>query len=93
MRLLWAAGELLADVSGRLRYLALGPEELQDVAHTPASLSDSLDALERDHKFLLKGDVFTEDAIRMWLDYKRENELDPISTRPNPYEFVLYFDI
>ena len=72
---------------------SLGPEELQDVAHTPASLSDSLDALERDHKFLLKGDVFTEDAIRMWLDYKRENELDPISIRPNPYEFVLYFDI
>ena len=72
---------------------SLGPEELQDVRHTPVSLDESLNALERNHKFLLKGDVFTEDAIRMWLDYKREHELKPIAMRPHPMEFVLYFDI
>ena len=51
-----------------------------------------LSALEADHDFLLKGDVFTQDVIDMWLDYKRENEVDPIRMRPVPLEFSLYFD-
>ena len=48
--------------------------------------------LERDHEFLLKGDVFTEDVIETWIDYKREKEVDAIRLRPHPYEFALYFD-
>ena len=52
-----------------------------------------LDALERDHDFLLKGDVFTKDVIETWLKYKRTKELDAIRLRPHPYEFALYFDI
>ncbi|MBI2894334.1 MAG: type I glutamate--ammonia ligase [Deltaproteobacteria bacterium] len=72
---------------------ALSPEELKEVPQVPDSLSSALDALERDHEFLLKGDVFTKDAIRMWIDYKRERELDPVRLRPVPLEFQLYFDI
>lgn len=71
----------------------LPPEELAEIPSTPASLSDAMDSLERDHEFLMKGDVFTEDAIKMWLDYKREKEVDQIRLRPTPYEFALYFDI
>ncbi len=71
----------------------LSPQELAEVPSTPASLADALDALERDHKFLLKGDVFTEDVIETWIDYKRENEVDAIRLRPHPYEFALYYDI
>ena len=52
-----------------------------------------LDALEADHEFLLEGDVFTEDLIAAWIDYKRANEVDPIRLRPHPHEFELYFDI
>ena len=52
-----------------------------------------LDALENDHDFLLKGDVFTPDLIETWIDYKRERELGAISLRPDPYEFFLYYDI
>ena len=37
----------------------------------PGSLEDALDALERDHAFLLKGDVFTEELLRTYVDYKR----------------------
>jgi Glutamine synthetase len=48
--------------------------------------------LEEDHDFLLKGDVFTQDVIDVWIHYKRENEVDPIRLRPHPYEFYLYFD-
>jgi len=71
----------------------LSPEELKNVPSTPSSLGEALDALEADHEFLMKGDVFTEDAIYTWLDYKRENEVDPIRLRPHPYEFALYYDI
>jgi glutamine synthetase len=59
----------------------------------PGSLDQSLLNLEADHDFLLKGDVFTEDMIRLWIDYKREREVNPMRLRPHPYEFSLYYDI
>ncbi len=71
----------------------LGPQELKGIPSLPASLDEALNNLEKDHEFLLKGDVFTEDNIRLWLDYKREKEVNPIRLRPHPYEFALYFDI
>ena len=71
---------------------ALSPEESKDVPHTPGSLDEALDALEKDHEFLLNGDVFTKDVISTWIDYKRENEVDAIRLRPHPHEFALYFD-
>ncbi len=71
---------------------SLPPEELKDIPSTPASLESALEALERDHQFLLQGDVFTSDVIETWIDYKRSREVDAIRTRPHPYEFMLYFD-
>ena len=71
----------------------LSPEELKDVPSLPGSLEESLRALEADHKFLLKGDVFTEDVIQLWVNYKMKNEVDAIRMRPHPYEFQLYYDI
>ncbi len=71
----------------------LEPEELDDLESTPASLGDALDALDDDHEYLLKGDVFTEDVLDVWINYKRENEVDAVNIRPHPYEFFLYHDI
>ncbi len=71
----------------------LSPEELAEVPSAPGSLEEALDALESDHDFLLKGDVFTPDVIEVWLEYKRVNEVDAIRIRPHPYEFYLYFDL
>jgi glutamine synthetase len=71
----------------------LEPEEKAKVKSTPGSLNEVLDALERDHEFLLKGGVFTKDVIETWVDYKRKKELDPVQLRPHPHEFALYFDI
>ncbi|MCZ6524503.1 MAG: type I glutamate--ammonia ligase [Alphaproteobacteria bacterium] len=71
----------------------LPPEVAKGVESTPASLEEALDALEADHAFLRKGDVFTQDVIEVWLAYKRENEVDPMRLRPHPYEFHLYYDI
>ena len=67
-------------------------EQLRDVPSTPASLAESLKALEADHDFLLRGDVFTEDVIETWIEYKTEKEVEPIQLRPHPYEFLLYYD-
>ena len=72
---------------------ALSPEELAKVPSAPGSLDEALDALEKDHEFLLKGDVFTPDVIETWLEYKRLKEVDAVRLRPHPYEFMLYFDI
>jgi len=71
----------------------LPPEELAKVPHTPGSLRDALKALEEDHDYLLKGDVFTSDVIDTWISYKMENEVQAIDLRPHPWEFALYYDI
>ena len=71
----------------------LPPEELAEIPSAPGSLEDALDALKDDHEFLLKGDVFTQDVIDMWIDYKTENEVNDVKLRPHPHEFYLYYDI
>jgi glutamine synthetase len=71
----------------------LAPEELAEVPKTPGSLDEALNALERNHEFLLRGDVFTGDVIETWIKYKREKEVDAMRLRPHPYEFCLYYDI
>lgn len=71
----------------------LPPEEMSKVALTPGSLDEALTALENDHEFLLKGEVFTQDVIDTWISYKRENEVNALRLRPHPYEFVMYYDI
>jgi glutamine synthetase len=70
----------------------LAPEEKAGVAQTPASLGESLSALEGDHEFLLKGGVFTESLIQTYIDYKRVREIEGVALRPHPYEFSLYYD-
>jgi glutamine synthetase len=71
----------------------LPPEELSKVESAPGSLDEALAALEADHEFLLKGDVFTKDVIDVWIDYKTKNEVNPVRLRPHPHEFYLYYDI
>jgi glutamine synthetase len=71
----------------------LEPEEAKGIKSTPGSLGEVLDALEQDHDWLLKGEVFTPDVVETWLNYKRERELAPVNLRPVPYEFFLYFDL
>ena len=71
----------------------LAPADAANVKSTPGNLEDVLNALEDDHDFLLKGDVFTKDVIETWIDYKRTREVDPMRLRPHPHEFALYFDI
>ena len=68
------------------------PDQLLNVPHVPGSLDEALEALERDHTFLTEGGVFTNDLIETWIAYKKKYELKPLSMRPHPYEFQLYYD-
>jgi glutamine synthetase len=70
----------------------MSPEELAKVPSAPGSLMESLENLKNDHGFLLAGGVFTEDFINTWITYKLNNEAIPMSIRPHPYEFSLYYD-
>ena len=70
----------------------LSAEETSKFPQVPGSLEEALQALEDDHDFLLKGGVFTEDVIKTWIDFKRQNDVDAIRLRPHPYEFFLSFD-
>ncbi len=68
------------------------PDELAGTEKTPASLYQALDALEQDHEFLTKGNVFTDDLIETWIAYKRKEEIIALKLRPHPHEFQLYYD-
>ena len=69
------------------------PEELKNVPSTPGSLDAALECLKKDHDYLLKGDVFTDDVIDTWIKYKTDKEIKPMALQPHPYEFTLYYDV
>ena len=71
----------------------LTPEELRAVPALPYSLEGALEALEDDHEFLTRNDVFTEELIHSYIGYKMESEVKAVRQRPHPHEFSLYFDI
>lgn len=71
----------------------LPPEEKAKIPQVPGSLGQALKALKNDYEFLTKNDVFTEDALDMWIDYKQSNEVEALNLRPHPYEFYMYYDI
>ena len=70
----------------------LSAEEEAQLRTVPGSLDEALDALEEDSDFLLKGDVFTQDVLDVWIEFKRQ-QIQELHLRPHPYEFHLYFDI
>jgi glutamine synthetase len=70
----------------------LPPDELKKVPQMPGSLAEACDNLEKDHQFLLKGDVFTQDVIETWIEMKRK-EQDQVRLRPHPWEFHMYYDV
>jgi len=71
----------------------LEAKEAAKIRTMPGSLDEALNHLERDHQFLLKGGVFSEDLVEAWIGYKRTKEVDTMRLRPHPYEFFLYYDV
>jgi glutamine synthetase len=101
------AAQLMAGIDGVRRRLdpsALGfgpydedvfswpPEKRSGIQALPTSLEQALEALERDHGFLLEGGVFSEELIQRWISRKRAEER-AVRDRPHPYEIELYYDL
>ena len=70
----------------------LPPQEAAAIPSVPGTLEESLNALRNNCSFLKKGDVFSEDLIETWIQYKIDKEVRPVQQRPVPYEFHLYYD-
>lgn len=70
----------------------LSDVEKASIESVPGSFEDSLRALEADHEFLLAGDVFSEDLLTTWMEYKWNQEVSAVKLRPHPLEFELYFN-
>lgn len=70
----------------------LSPVDAKKVRSVPGSLTETLNALEKDHKYLLEGGVFTPDFIETWVGMKRVEQHE-VQIRPTPYEFYLYADM
>ena len=68
----------------------LPPKELEKVPTVCGSLREALDALTKDHAFLLEGDVFTKDQIGAYMELKWE-EVSRWETAPSPVEFDMYY--
>jgi glutamine synthetase len=81
------AAMLMAGLDG------IEPKEAARIPTMPGSLDEALRNLEKDHQFLLKGGVFTEDLVETWIAYKRGREVDPLRLRPHPYEYFMYYDV
>ena len=71
----------------------LEAKEAAKMRTMPGRVDAALNHLEKDHQFLLKGGVFSEDLIEAWIGYKRTKEVDTMRLRPHPYEFFLYYDV
>ncbi|MAU53921.1 MAG: type I glutamate--ammonia ligase [Roseovarius sp.] len=68
----------------------LPAEELKDIPTVCGSLREALEALERDHDFLLAGDVFTKAQIEGYIALKTE-EVHKFEQTPHPVEFGMYY--
>jgi glutamine synthetase len=68
-------------------------DQLKLIPKTPYNLHNALQELEKDYNYLKQGDVFTDELIEIWINYKLENEVKPIQIRPHPYEFYLYYEV
>lgn len=70
---------------------SLSEEKAKSIQSMPGSLDEALDALKKDHAFLLEGDVFPKEFVDTWIDYKTR-EIQKMRTIPHPWEFHLYYD-
>ena len=68
----------------------LPPEELAQVPTVCGSLREALEALEADHAFLLKGDVFSKEQIDAYIEIKM-GEVARWEMTPSPVEFDMYY--
>ncbi len=70
----------------------LPKEEALSIPTVCHSLEQALDYLERDHAFLTKGGVFTEDMIQAYIELKRK-DVERLNMTVHPAEFDMYYSL
>ena len=68
----------------------LPAEELADIPTVCGSLREAIEELQKDHDYLLAGNVFTKDQIDGYIDLKME-EIETYEHTPHPVEFGMYY--
>lgn len=68
----------------------LPPEEEAQIPTVAENLEVALQALQDDHEFLLKGDVFTKEMLEAFIALKTE-EVQRVNVTVHPVEFDLYY--
>jgi glutamine synthetase len=68
----------------------LPPEELAEIPTVCGSLREALTELEKDHDFLLAGDVFTKDQLEGYMALKWD-EVYAYEHTPHPIEYQMYY--
>lgn len=67
-------------------------KEIKDhIKPLPSSLKEALEALAKDHQYLLAGGVFSPDIIETWIERKMKDYYE-VRNRPHPYEMNLYYE-
>ena len=84
--------QVLCDLRVLFGLFSCQTPEQKKIKGLPKSLGEALDALEADHDYLTKGNVFPQRLIDVWIDRKRK-ELKQLEQIPNPAEFKMYFDL
>ena len=70
----------------------MSDEEKKKVQGLPKSLSEALEALEKDNEYLQVGGVFPKRLIDLWIK-RRKADIEKVNAIPNPAEFELYYDL
>lgn len=70
----------------------LSKKERARIKPIPGNLSGALEALRKDHGFLLEGGVFDETMIEDWIGLKMEKDVIPLRNRTHPLEVQYYLD-
>ncbi|MBU2728572.1 glutamine synthetase, partial [Acidithiobacillus caldus] len=70
----------------------LPPEEEKQIPHVASSLEEALRALEADHEFLMRGNVFSQSWLEGYLDVKWA-EVQAMRMTTHPLEFQMYYSL
>ncbi|MDR9467001.1 glutamate--ammonia ligase [Marinospirillum sp.] len=70
----------------------LPAEEAKEIPQVATSLTEALEALDKDREFLTKGGVFTDDMLDGFIELKQE-EVDRLNMTTHPVEFDMYYSV
>ena len=69
---------------------SLSEDEVKKLPTVCGSLREAIEELQKDHDYLLAGNVFTKDQIDGYIELKME-EIESYEHTPHPVEYGMYY--